>query len=222
MRYLREGPRANDFWRRVSVAGLALGSALGIFLLLPFIQAITSPPAHDLTVRQIDSAEILPPPPPPPESIEEEEDRPEEPPPDLREETAMLNLAELELSLNTVLGGGPGAGEIAVRLETSASPKAEADALFTLADLDQKPRPVYQPSPILDAGVRKKTPGSVVVLFIVDLAGRVQEAMVQRSTDKALEAPVLAAVKKWKFEPGQRKGKPVRFRMRVPITFPGR
>ena len=29
----------------------------------------------------------------------------------------------------------------------------------------------------------------------------------------------LKAVKQWKFEPGKRKGKPVQFRMRVPITF---
>ena len=34
------------------------------------------------------------------------------------------------------------------------------------------------------------------------------------------ERPALAAVKKWKFEPGKKGGEPVRFRMRVPITFP--
>jgi protein TonB len=30
----------------------------------------------------------------------------------------------------------------------------------------------------------------------------------------------MKAVKQWKFEPGKRKGQAVRFRMRVPITFP--
>jgi protein TonB len=34
------------------------------------------------------------------------------------------------------------------------------------------------------------------------------------------EAPALKAVKQWKFEPGKKNGKAVRFRMRVPITFP--
>jgi protein TonB len=43
---------------------------------------------------------------------------------------------------------------------------------------------------------------------------------VQSSSDPVFEAPSLAAVKQWKFEPGKRNGKPVRFRMRVPITFP--
>jgi protein TonB len=43
---------------------------------------------------------------------------------------------------------------------------------------------------------------------------------VQQSTDPVFERPALAAVKQWRFEPGKRNGKPVRFRMRVPITFP--
>jgi len=43
---------------------------------------------------------------------------------------------------------------------------------------------------------------------------------VQNSTDPIFEGPALAAIKQWKFEPGKRKGEPVRFRMRVPITFP--
>jgi len=30
----------------------------------------------------------------------------------------------------------------------------------------------------------------------------------------------MLAVKRWKFEPGKRGGKPVRFRMLAPITFP--
>ena len=44
--------------------------------------------------------------------------------------------------------------------------------------------------------------------------------LVQRSSDPVFERPALAAVKQWRFEPGKRKGQAVRFRMRVPITFP--
>ena len=68
--------------------------------------------------------------------------------------------------------------------------------------------------------MRKKLPGSVSVLFIVDQQGRVENPIVQKSTDPVFEKSALNAVKQWKFEPGKRKGQPVRFRMRVPITFP--
>jgi len=44
---------------------------------------------------------------------------------------------------------------------------------------------------------------------------------VQSSPDPVFERPALTAVKQWKFEPGKRGGQAVRFRMRVPITFPG-
>ena len=97
---------------------------------------------------------------------------------------------------------------------------ASLDALFSLADLDQKPRVIYQPSPTLSAKVRKKAPGTVYVIFVVDQRGRVVNPSVQKSSDPIFERPALAAVKKWRFEPGKRKGEAVRFRMRVPITFP--
>jgi protein TonB len=54
----------------------------------------------------------------------------------------------------------------------------------------------------------------------VDRDGRVRNAKVLSSTDPAFEGAALSAVKKWKFEPGKRKGQAVRFRMRVPVTFP--
>ena len=65
------------------------------------------------------------------------------------------------------------------------------------------------------------------VFTIIDsLPGRSPEEMLARmkSTDGGRrilrEKPALAAIKQWKFEPGKRSGQPVRFRMRVPITFP--
>jgi len=89
-----------------------------------------------------------------------------------------------------------------------------------MADLDQKPRIIYQPGPVIDKKLRAKVPGTVYILFIVNQQGRVDQPKVQNSSDPIFEKAALAAVKQWKFEPGKRKGEPVRFRMRVPITFP--
>ena len=54
---------------------------------------------------------------------------------------------------------------------------------------------------------------------MVDQDGRVDAPRVQRSTNPEFDRAALNAVKQWKFEPGKRNGQ-VRFRMRVPITFP--
>jgi protein TonB len=207
------------FGGTVTVAGAGV-MTLSCFLVLPLIQAINEPPTTDLVLQSIDTAE-LPPPPPPIEEPDEPEPEPEEQPPELAEEAPPLDLSQLELALNPGMSDGWLGGDFAVKLEGVGSSKEDVDALFSLADLDQKPRVVYQPSPVVDAKARKKAPGTVYVLFIVDQRGRVEEPLVQKSTDPVFERAALNAVKQWRFEPGKRGGQPVRFRMRVPITFPG-
>lgn len=196
----------------------ALGLTLVFFLVLPLMQTINKPPTTDLTVQQVDTVNA--PPPPPPEEEPEEEPEPEEPPPELNEEVPPLDLSQLELALNPGFNDGWMSGDFAVKLNTAGAEKENLDALFSMADLDQKPRVVYQPGPTLTKKIRKKAPGTVYILFIVNQSGRVEKPIIQSSSDPVFERSAMAAVKQWKFEPGKRKGKPVRFRMRVPITFP--
>jgi protein TonB len=130
-----------------------------------------------------------------------------------------LDLSQLELALNPG-DGGFGGGDFAINLAGVTGGGEEVDAIFSLSDLDQKPRVVYQPAPIYPPELaRKNMQGTVYVLFIVDKTGRTRDLKVQKSTHPAFNSPALKAVKQWKFEPGKRKGKGVRFRMRVPITF---
>jgi protein TonB len=189
------------------------------FLILPLMQTITQPRNMDMELQGIDTANI-PPPPPPPEPEQEEEKEEEPPPPELAEEAPPLDLSQLELALNPGFGDGWMAGDFAVKLNAVASQDDALDAVFSMADLDQKPRVIYQPGPTLDAAARRKAPGTVYILFIVDQRGRVENPVVQQSTDPVFEKAALAAVKQWKFEPGKRNGQSVRFRMRVPVTFP--
>lgn len=210
---------------RLATAVCAIALALACFLVLPLMQSINKPPVDDLIVQGIDTAALPPPPPPPPEEEPEEEEQEDEPPPpELAPDNVPLDLSQLELALNPPMGDGWLGGDFQVKLGASAmggqSAADEVDALFSIADLDQKPRVVYQPGPVLSADVRRKAPGTVYVLFVVDQSGRVSEPLVQKSTDPVFERPALSAVKQWKFEPGKRNGQAVRFRMRVPITFP--
>jgi protein TonB len=196
---------------------------LAFFIVLPLMQTISKPPTHDLELVAVDVANMEPPPPPPPEEELEQEPEPEEQPPELVEEAQPLDLSMLELALNPGFSDGwMGGADFAVKLNTvvSGAGKDDLDAVFSMADLDQKPRIVYQPSPVMNARLRRKTPATVYILFVVDERGRVVEPRVQKSTDPLFDKPALSAVKRWKFEPGKRSGEPVQFRMRVPITFP--
>jgi protein TonB len=198
--------------------GLALAVSWLLFMILPVLQVITKPPTKDLTIRTVDVANVPPPPPPPMEEPEEPEPE-EEPPPPPAVDAQPLDLSQLELALNPG-DGGFGAGDFAINLQGMAARGEDVDAIFSLSDLDQKPRIVYQPAPIYPPELaRKNMQGTVYILFIVDKTGRTRDLKVQKSTHPAFENPALKAVRQWKFEPGKRKGQPVQFRMRVPITF---
>lgn len=198
--------------------GASVVVSFALFMILPVLQVITKPPTKDLTIRAVDVANLEPPPPPPMEEQEPEpEEEPEPPPPAV--DAQPLDLSQLELALNPG-DGGFGGGDFAINLAGVAGGDEEVDAIFSLSDLDQKPRVVYQPAPIYPPELaRKNMQGTVYVLFIVDKTGRTRDLKVQKSTHPAFNNPALKAVKQWKFEPGKRKGKGVQFRMRVPITF---
>ncbi len=204
----------------VFVIGGAVVFTTGLFFVLPLIQAIADGPVADTVVREIDSGKL----PPPPPTIEEEpepEVEKEEAPPELIEDVQPLDLAQLELALGPQgMGGGVLSGDFGLKLKTVGTSAKDVDALFSMSDLDQRPRPVYQPGPVMTNKIRRKAPGTVHILFVVDQRGRVQNAKIQKSSNPVFNRAALAAIKKWKFEPGKRKGKAVRFRMRVPITFP--
>lgn len=206
------------FSRFLVITG-AVSLTLVFFLVLPLMQTLAKPPSTDLIVQSVDTAK-LDAPEPPPEIEEQQEPEPEETPPELAEDLAPLDLSQLELALNPGFSEGMAGGDFAVKLNTVVSGSKNVDELFSIADLDQQPRIIYQPGPSLDKELRKKTPGKVYIVFIVDQQGRVEKPIVQKSSDPVFEKPALNAVKKWKFEPGKRNGKAVRFRMRVPITFP--
>ena len=219
------GDDGNNGWVGKAVrGGLAtvgsVAATLALFLILPVMQTISSPPPKDLIVSGIDVANVPPPPPPPPEPEQKEEEPPEEPP-KLEQEAQPLDLSQLELSLDPGLGSGAFA-DFAIDLGEALESQGEdgLDQIFSLADLDQKPRALFQRAPRYPQELRAAgRQGSVTVLFTVDTSGRVVDPKVQRSTDPAFEQPALDAVRQWRFEPGTRKGEAVPFRMRIPITF---
>lgn len=94
------------------------------------------------------------------------------------------------------------------------------DGVITIAGLDNTPRTRSQVAPVYPAVERNAgITGEVLVEFTVDESGRVLRPRVVRSSHAAFEASTLRAVEKWRFEPGKKDGRAVRFRMMVPVRF---
>jgi TonB family protein len=70
-----------------------------------------------------------------------------------------------------------------------------------------------------DTMKRSGIPGTVNVNCLVDENGRVKEAAVANSTDRAFNDSSLEALWKWTFKPGERDGVAVPMRVNVPVRF---
>jgi protein TonB len=94
------------------------------------------------------------------------------------------------------------------------------DMAFDMSELDKQPVLMASVSPRYPPEMRKnKIEGSVVILFLLNEAGQVEDPRVEKSSRPEFESPALDAVKKWKFKPGQRDGESVRTYMRLPMRF---
>ncbi|QNN23165.1 TonB family protein [Planctomycetales bacterium ZRK34] len=203
----------------VAVGAVAL--TLVFFLVLPLMQAINKPPTNDLTVHDVAVTDTPPPPPPPEEKPPEEPEEPEEAP-QLSEESAPLDLSQLELALNPSFGSGALTGDFAVKINV-ADAASEDGGIVDFDDLDQQARVISQTSPKITSAMRKvmrSTSVTVYVKLIIDETGRVANAVVEKSSNPLFNAETLKAITKWRFEPGKKNGKPIRARRRIPITFP--
>ncbi len=95
------------------------------------------------------------------------------------------------------------------------------ESAFSLTEIDQQPRVVYQAAATFPSSMRgKKIEGVVSVLFVVDSNGKVENPRIDKSNGVAFEKPALDAVKNWKFEPAIKAGQRVPCKMRVSVRFP--
>ncbi len=137
-------------------------------------------------------------------------------------------LSQIEAALNGSGGAGgdfgdsmsfASGGRIGGTGRAGAGDDKVEDA-FSLDEIDQKPRAIFQASPLYPSELRgKKLEGVVTLIFVVDASGRVTNPKVEKSTHPAFEKPALEALKQWKFEAAVKGGQRVGCKMRVPIRF---
>ncbi len=64
-----------------------------------------------------------------------------------------------------------------------------------------------------------KIQGSISLSLVVDASGNPQNVQVVRSLDPGLDQKAIEAVREWKFQPGQKDGKPVAVQASVQVFF---
>ena len=109
--------------------------------------------------------------------------------------------------------GGGGSADMkkpkVVRKKAPPPPPPPALQLVSEREHSTPPRAIAKPRPGYPSEARAEgVEGTVVVQFLVKADGTVGEVRVVRG-DPKLSGAVVAAVKTWRFEPGQYKGRPV-------------
>lgn len=213
MREVYTPPPERTSW--TAEIGLAALLSLGVFLVLPLTQMVSSGAKRDLTLMRVEATPMQAPeetkeePPPP-----AEEKPPEEAPPQLTDAAPPM---ALNVSLDVALGSG---GAMALGAGFGAAEAAAAVDTFDVGDLERKPEAISQVAPTYPASLRKsKVEGVVALVFVLDEEGRVEDARVESASRPEFEAPALEAIRKWRFRPGQKDGKPVKTFLRLPIRF---
>lgn len=201
---------------------ISLASSVGLTVLLfgslPFAHRIASP-ERSLELRRISAAELPPPPEEPPQAsppTESEPPPPAPPAPRLADTPQQIPLsADLEVALGS---GGALAGFGGVRALTAV--EAVQENAFEVSELEQRPEAVSQVPPTYPAQLRKaRIEGSVVLVFLLNEEGRVEDPRVESASRPEFEQPALEAIRKWRFRPGMKNGQPVRTFVRQAIRF---
>ena len=98
----------------------------------------------------------------------------------------------------------------AAKVPAVARPVSVSGQIYDVDQLDVKPKLVLPVQPtfpheMAQAGIS----GEVVVEFLIDAAGKIADARAVSSSRSEFEASAIAAVKRWKFDPGRKGGQMV-------------
>ncbi len=115
-------------------------------------------------------------------------------------------------------------GMSTVGIPTAAQRKASgsdiATSILGVLELDRPPAVRFEVAPRYPAELASSGPkGSATILLIVDRKGRVVRVIHENSSHPAFARAAEIAGRKWRFEPGLKDGKPVVFKVRLPVSF---
>lgn len=101
-----------------------------------------------------------------------------------------------------------------------AAPGAPVKNIYKAGGDVTPPEVFYRPEPEYTEKARKaKLQGSVALSFVVGIDGRATDIKVVRGLGLGLDEQAVKALKRWKFKPGYKDGKPVDVSVTVAMTF---
>ncbi len=209
---------------------LALSVTVGAFT-VPFPGsdevAVLDSVQEVIELQDIEQSQQVEPPPPPPAALPP----PQEVPDNVEIEAEVIEEIELDLTATVVAPPAPPApsappAPVAQRVPPPPpppEPEPTEPEIFEVAEiqpaliggLEGLQSRVEYPAIAIQAGVE----GQVVIQFVVDERGNVVDPIVLRSPNDLLTEAALKAVQESRFTPGQQRGRPVKVRFAVPVTF---
>jgi TonB family protein len=116
--------------------------------------------------------------------------------------------SEMDAALSQPLGNAP----------ASKSPEENESGFRAGRDETTIPECIYCPNPNYDSRSLHTT-GSVVVRVLVTAEGRAENITIIKFLDRHLDEAAVEAIRKWKFKPATRDGKPVAVWTTIQVSF---
>ena len=92
--------------------------------------------------------------------------------------------------------------------------------IFDLSEVDREPRALVKINPKYPLPlIRNEIKGRVDIWVVIDERGKVTDYKVKSSTHLSFTKEVTRVIKKWKFSPAVKNGKPVTVRKIQPFLF---
>lgn len=160
---------------------------------------------HIEEIIQTEQQEQPPPPPRPVVPVEVPNDEV------IEEEIININ-AELDFDEALELPEAPPGGEEGSEEDFFVAVEQMPELIGSLKDLQDK---ITYPDVARKAGIE----GQVIIQFIVNEKGEVENPVVVRGIGGGCDQEALRVIKQAKFQPGRQRGKPVRVQYSLPIIF---
>jgi TonB family protein len=112
-------------------------------------------------------------------------------------------------------------GEVIELLQAAAQARADRRASVEGVPRDTIPPKLVQsaPAPYTAQGLEQGIEGTVVLMVLVRRDGSVGPVNVSESLEESLDRSAVGAVRKWRFDPATRGGKPVEVVVEVKVDF---
>jgi len=110
--------------------------------------------------------------------------------------------------------------ETAVPPITAGTNNITSDTTLAVGGDVKAPKRIYTPDPTYTKSAQEaKTQGDINLAIVVTPEGDVSEAEVCKSLELSLDQRAIETVRRWKFEPATKDGKPVAVHINVAVSF---